>query len=318
MRRLLVLPAAAAAVLVAVPPAWAHGGAVAREDLAGAWRPEPPVVLAAVVALALFAQAFVRLRRRGRRDHASWSRAGLFLAGIAAILLALVSPLDAVGEQYLASGHMLQHLLVADVAAALLVLAVRGPLLFFLLPADLLRGLARGPLRRFASWLARPRVSFAIWAVVLVGWHVPAAYEAALRYPLVHDVQHTSFLVAGLLAWTQLVDPARHGRLGFARRIGFAAGLFAVGTLVSDALIFSFRPLYGFFADQPERLFGLSPLLDQQLAGLLMMVEQLLVLGLFVVLLSLQHRRHGSAGLSRAVAPRGRVRAGAGAGVRSR
>ena len=318
MRSLRALVVAATAVLAAAPPAWAHGGAVARGDLAGAWRPEPAVVLTAVVALALFAQAFVRLRRRGRRDHASWSRAWLFLGGVAVILVALVSPLDAVGEQYLASGHMLQHLLVGDVAAALLVLAVRGPLLFFLLPPNLLRGLARGPLRRCASWLARPRVSFAIWSIVLVGWHVPAAYEAALRYQLVHDVQHTSFLAAGLLAWTQLVDPARHGRLGFGRRIGFAAGLFAVGTLVSDVLIFSFRPLYDPFTGQPERLFGLSPLLDQQLAGLLMMVEQLLVLGLFVVLVSVRRRRDDRAAPRRGRTARGQVAAGTGTGVRSR
>ena len=290
-RRLLSLVAAVGAALVAAPSSWPHGGPVAPADLAGAWQPEPIVLLSAAVAIALFTQGFVRLRRRGRRDHASWARAWLFLAGIAVALAALMSPLDAVGEQYLASGHMLQHVLVGDVAPALLVVAVRGPLLFFLLPADLMRALAHSWLRRFAAWLLRPRVSFAVWALALAAWHVPALYDAALRYQLVHDLQHVSFLTAGILVWVQLVDPARSGRLGFARRIGFAAGLFAVGTVLADVLIFSFRPLYPFFAGQPERLFGLSPLLDQQLAGLVMMVEQLLVLGLFVILLSLGRRR---------------------------
>ena len=309
-RRLVSLVAAAAAALVAAPSAWPHGGQVAPEDLPGAWRPEPVVLLAGAVALALFAQGFVRLRRRGRRDHASWARAWLFLAGIAVALAALMSPLDAVGEQYLASGHMLQHVLVGDVAPALLVVAVRGPLLFFLLPSDLMRAVAHSWLRRFAAWLLRPKVSFAVWALVLGAWHVPALYDAALRYDLAHDLQHMSFLAAGIFVWVQLVDPARSGRLGFARRIGFAVGLFAVGTVLSDVLIFSFRPLYGLFAEQPERLFGISPLLDQQLAGVVMMVEQLLVLGLFVILLSLDRRRSAErAGVGRDAATRGNVSA---------
>lgn len=309
-RRLLSLVAAAGAALVAAPSAWPHGGPVAPEDLTGAWRLEPVVLLAAAVALALFTQGFVRLRRRGRRDHASWTRAWLFVAGIAVALAALSSPLDAVGEQYLASGHMFQHLLVGDVAPALIVVAVRGPLLFFLLPADLMRALAHSWLRRLAAWLLQPRVSFAVWVLVLASWHVPALYAGALRDQLLHDLQHVSFLTAGILVWVQLVDPARSGRLSFARRIGFAAGLFAVGTVLSDVLIFSFRPLYPYFADQPERLFGLSPLLDQQLAGVVMMVEQLLVLGLFVIVLSLERRRRaGGASVRRGAATREAVSA---------
>lgn len=290
---------AAVAALLAPAPALAHGGPVSVSELPSAWRPEPLVLVYAFLALALFARAFVRLRRRGRADHASVGRAILFAGGVAVVLLALVSPLDAVGEQYLASAHMLQHVLVADVTPALLVVAVRGPLVFFLLPSDLMRALARSWLRRLAAWLPRPRITFAAWALVLAAWHVPAAYEAALRYQVLHDLQHVTFLTTGILVWAQLVDPARHGRLSFARRIAFAAGLFAVGTVLSDVLIFSFRPLYSFFADQPERLFGLSPLLDQQLAGVVMMVEQLLVLGLFVVLLSLERRRRGGGAILR-------------------
>src|SRR5581483_1892555 len=107
-----------------------------------------------------------RLRRRAPA-HATVSRAALFGAGLAATLLALVSPVDAVGEDQLLSAHMLQHLLLGDL----------GP---FLLPAPVLQAVARGPLRRLLSTLLRPRVSLAIWLASIGAWHVPAAYDAAL------------------------------------------------------------------------------------------------------------------------------------------
>ena len=112
-------------------------------ELGSAWSFPPAVLAAAAVAPALFAQAFLRLRGRGRADHTGWDRAALFGLGVAVLTLALVSPLDAAGEDYLLSAHMLQHVAVGDLAPALLVTAVRGPLVFFLLPQRLLRALAR-------------------------------------------------------------------------------------------------------------------------------------------------------------------------------
>jgi cytochrome c oxidase assembly factor CtaG len=271
----------------------AHGDDVPVSKLGGAWEPALPVLVAAAIALLLFAQAFVRLRRRGRKDHAAWSRAFLFSGGLAILTLALVSPLDAVGEEYLLSAHMLQHVLVGDAAPALLLVALRGPLVFFFLPARILSPLARlGRLRRVLAFLLRPRIAFALWVLAFGAWHIPAAYDAALAHPLVHDLEHASFALAGVLAWTQLVDPARRGELGVRGRVAFAVALFAAGLVLSDVLIFSFDPLYGPYALQDERLLGLSPLTDQRLAGLVMMLEQALTLGTFAALtLRGEHRR---------------------------
>lgn len=270
----------------------AHGDRVPVSALGAAWEAEPVVLVAAAAALALFAQAFVRLRRRGRRDHAGWSRALLFVAGVSVATLALCSPLDAVGEEYLLSAHMLQHVLIGDLVPALVLLALRGPLLFFFLPAAILGPLARiGPLRTALSLLLRPFVSFAAWAVVMAAWHVPAAYGFALTRGWAHDLEHVSFMVAGLLAWTQLVDPARRGVPTVSGRIAFAVAMFAAGTILSDVLVFSFEPLYGAYAAQDERLLGLSPLLDQRLAGVVMMVEQLMTLGLCIALLLRERQR---------------------------
>ena len=137
-------------------------------SLFGAWELPWPVLAASVLALVLFAQGFVRLRARGRSDHAGWSRAVLFTLGIAVLTLALVSPLDAIGDDYLISAHMLQHVLIGDVAPVLLVVAVRGPLTFFLLPRPLLRAIAsRRPLRRLVAFVVRPTTSFALWALAI-------------------------------------------------------------------------------------------------------------------------------------------------------
>jgi len=248
--------------------------------LSGAWDAPPLVLFAALVAAALFAQAFIRLRERGRPDHAPVSRAVLFGLGIAVGVLALVSPLDAAGERYLLSAHMLQHVLLADVVALLLVVALRGPLTFFFVPAPALRVLASfGPLRAVLSFLLRPTVSIALWTAVIYAWHIPAAYDATLSSPALHDLEHALFVLVGVLVWVQLVDPARHHRLTRGGRVLFAIGVLALAHPVIDALVFSDHGLYPSYADQPRRLLGLSPLTDQRLAGLVMFVEQTLVLG---------------------------------------
>jgi putative membrane protein len=258
---------------------------VALAHLSADWETPPAVLLGAFLGAALFAQAFVRLRRR-RPEHAPWSRALLFSAGVALLVLPLVSPLDTAGDDDLLSAHMLQHVLIGDAAVALLVVSVRGPLVFFLLPPAVLRPLASfRVLRAILSTLLRPLVSLGLWATAIVAWHVPRVYDYAAAHPLVHDLEHVSFVVGGLLVWMQLVDPARHGRLGRPQRIFFALGMLALTQPVVDFLLFSSNARYGRYAHQPDRLFGLSPLTDQHLAGAVMMVEQLLTLGTCVGIL---------------------------------
>jgi putative membrane protein len=264
----------------------AHGDLVPRSELGSAWEPSPAVLAGAALALVLFGQGWVRLRRRGRADLAGVGRALLFTAAVAIGTLALVSPLDAVAEEYLLSAHMLEHVVIGDAAVALAVVALRGPLVFFLVPGVLLRPLARMvPLRSALRFLLRPKVSFAAWAGVLAGWHYPPAYDYVLDHRAAHDLQHVTFVLVGVLVWTQLVDPARRQELRRSGRIALAVALFACGQILSDVLIFSFDPLYRAYAAQDERLLGLTPLADQRLAGIVMMVEQAVTLGTCVALL---------------------------------
>ncbi len=255
----------------------------------------PPLVLAAcALALVLFGQAFWRLRRRGRADHAGWDRAALFALGVALTALALCSPLDVIADDYLLSAHMLQHVVIGDLAVALMLVALRGPLTFFLLPGPVLSALAGvRPLRAFLRWLTGPWVAFPLWTASMLAWHVPRFYDYAAEHQSVHDLEHASFVVSGVLVWNLLVDPARHGRLSAPARIGLAVGLFVAGDPVVSELIFGGGASYPHYAAQPHRLVGLSPHADQVLAGVVMLVEQTLTLGTCVAVLLWPYLRRG-------------------------
>jgi putative membrane protein len=265
--------------------------ATAPGNLWRAWSFDPLVLVLAALAVVFFVSGWRRLRRR-RPELAPWSRLALFLAGVAIVVVGLVSPLDAIAEEYLQSAHMLQHVLIADLGVVLALLAVRGPLSMFFLPRDLLAPLARArPLRRTLSLLLRPRVAVPLWVLVLIAWHIPALYDAALRHPAAHRLEHLSFVVVGALVWTLLIDPARHGRLTLNERLGLAVVLFWIGQVLAYPLVFGFEPYYNVYVDQPERLFGVSALTDQKLAGLVMMVEQAATLGVAILVLLRLARR---------------------------
>jgi putative membrane protein len=220
--------------------------------------------------------AFLLLRRRGRSDHAGWSRAALFVLAVALGTLPLVSPLDEAGDSYLLFAHMLQHVLIGDVVPALALVALRGPLVFFFPPSAVLRRVAhRARVRRLIVFVLRPRVSLALWAAVIGAWHVPAAYDYALAHPIAHDVEHLSFVAVGLLAWTQIIDPGRRKTLEPAQRLVCASAMLLF-TLALGGLLFFAGPLYSTYVRQGTRLFALSPAADQRLAGLVMIGEQLL------------------------------------------
>jgi putative membrane protein len=177
---------------------------------------------------------------------------------------------------------MLQHVLVGDAAPGLALVALRGPLLFFFLPRALLRKISRPRwVRQLLGFLLRPRVVFAAWIVVIGAWHVPAVYDFALGHQTVHDLEHLSFIVVGLLVWAQIVDPGRRHRLSLSQRVGYMLALFGAGSVfAAGVLVFSPTPLYPAYAGGGARLFALSPLRDQQLAGLVMVVEQFAAFGL--------------------------------------
>ena len=280
------LGATAGALLFAAPAAAHHPFEGPGRFLA--WDPAPTILAAAGVAALLFGYGMWRLRQRGRRDLAGFDRLVLFGAGLAVVVLALVSPIDAIGEEYLLSGHMLQHIAVADTGPALLLLAARGPLLFFVLPAAVLGPIARNTrVRTVASFLVRPWVAVGLWCAAFAAWHVPALYEGAIRNGILHDLEHASYLFVGLLVWSVLLDPAQHNRVRRSIRIGVAVSVFVAGQILSEILLFSSKVYYPIYELQPDRLLGLSTITDQRYAGAIMMVAQALTIGTFLLFLFL-------------------------------
>jgi len=259
--------------------------AVPISQLASDWQAPPDIVVGTALAAASYLIGFQRLRARGRADYAPVGSLLLFLSGLAVLLLALCSPLDAAGDEYLLSAHMLQHLLIGDAAPALLLLGMRGPLGLFAVPRPVLRRLGRSRRARAAlGALGRPGPAMGASMLVMAGWHVPAAYDFALSHEAAHRVEHLSFLVAGLLVWNQIVDPARRARLRVGQRAAYATSLLASGMVLSWVLIVS-HPLYLAYVRQPLRLMGISPRGDQVQAGLVMMAEQSVTLGTAAALL---------------------------------
>jgi cytochrome c oxidase assembly factor CtaG len=257
-------------------------------SLATEWPFEPLVLAGCLLALALFFQGFFRLRRRGRTDHAGWGRAALFVGAVALTYLALASPL-AVAADDLLSAHMLEHLLLGDLAIALAMLAVRGPLVFFLLPPPVLARLARSPrLRAFLRWLTGPWVALAVWTASMWIWHIPRFYDYAAAHEVVHELEHLTFFLGGVLIWNLLIDPARTGRLTVPGRIALAIAVFMLGDFVMAAIL-NGAFTYPLYADQANRLLGLSPRADRQAAALLMLAEQTLTLGVCVGVLVFQY-----------------------------
>jgi len=284
-------------------PAGAASFAYAPPSLASDWLVEPAVVAGCALGLLLFFNGFVRLRRRGRKDLAGWGRAALFVTAIAMIYLALDSPLDAIADNYLLSAHMVEHVVIGDIAIALAMLAVRGPLILFMLPAAVLSRLARSrSVRAFLHWLTGPWVALLVWTAAMWAWHIPSIYDYAATHQTVHNLEHLSFMLGGILVWNLLIDPARTHRLTVPGRIMLAVAIFLLGDPVM-ATLFSGGANYSHYAAQPDRLLGLDPQVDQRLAGTVMLVDQILTLGTCCAVLLWPYLKNGPIGVEESPAP---------------
>ena len=226
-----------------------------------------PLQLAPLAAAALGYGMRVRtLRRRGQAPP-RW-RIGLFSLGIALLFLALASPVAAVGEGELFSAHMLQHVVLGDLAPLCLLGGLSGPILRPLL--------ALRPVERLRV-LANPAVALPIWAVNLYVWHVPFLYEAAVRHSSVHALEHVCFFTAGLVMWLPVLEtlPAPEW-FGTGFKLGYIAIVRLLETVLGNVFLWAGTVFYPVYADGDE-LWGISPLRDQGLAGAVMMLEGSLV-----------------------------------------
>jgi len=221
------------------------------------------------------------LGRRGYRVPAIQQAA--WFGGLALMGVALLSPLDSLGETDLLSAHMAQHLLIADLSAPLLVIGLRSPVYAFLLPRSMFAALARSRLRSVFTFLKQPWIAAPIWVLTLYGWHLAPAYEAALRSPVLHALQHQMFILASLLVWVSVLEPARRRVPGELWKIGHIVGVRFAGMFLGMAFVILQTPIYRGFYGQRALEHGLKPAEDQQIAGGLMLgIDFLVMMGALV------------------------------------
>lgn len=233
------------------------------------WSWDPSLVYVAV------AGALYALGSRGR-DRPRPLQALAFYGSLLTIVIALASPIDYYADE-LFWMHMVQHILLLTVAPPLLLLGRPWPRMWRALPlrprTKVARSFALSPRMAPVRSLARPVPAWILFNATVVGWHIPAAYQATLRYGSIHLLEHAMFFFIGLLFWARVIDPGPlRPRLVWPARIAFTAGAMVVGWLLAITLVMVPHPLYHHYAALATRPGGISAITDQQIAAGVMWV----------------------------------------------
>ena len=247
----------------------------------GSWNFNPIVIAALLAAAVIYARVYRRAERR-----ASSSKPGIghwlpYGAGLFAIAIALLSPLDEIGDHYLLSAHMMQHVLLSDIAPALLVLGLRSPVLPLGLSREALLAVApRGRSGRVLSRLTSPWVAVPMWALATWIWAIPSVFDFASRHSGVHVLEHVTLFYTGLAMWWLIIDPLPRARLRpNGQRLALLGFTRLASAVVCLPLTWITTTQYPLYASAP-RAYGLSAINDQHLAGAAMCFTEALVFGI--------------------------------------
>ncbi|HXC45060.1 MAG TPA: cytochrome c oxidase assembly protein [Solirubrobacteraceae bacterium] len=245
----------------------------------GSWSLDPLAILALLAAAVLYARLYRRAATRSESVGAGhWIP---YAGGLIALAVALLSPLDAIGDRWLLSAHMAQHVLLSDIAPALLVLGLRSPLLSLGLARPALRAVAPG-----GRWgptvalLTSPWVAIPLWALATWVWAIPPVFDFAAQHTVVHAFEHATLFYTGLALWWLIIDPMPRVR---PRPDGQRLALLGFSRIASAAVCLPLTWItttqYPLYASAP-RAFGISAIADQQLAGAGMCFVEFLVFGI--------------------------------------
>jgi putative membrane protein len=235
---------------------------VNEPSLLTSWTLDPLQLAPIVLIGAAYAVRARTLARRGQ-PVPGW-RIALFALGLTLLVVAVTSPMAAIGEEELFTFHMTQHLLLGDLAPLFLLAGLTGPLLR---PILALPGVMR------LKVLANPFIALPIWAANLVLWHMPFLYEAAVENSAVHALEHVAFFSAGIVLWLPVLEtlPAPEW-FGTGWKLAYIVGVRLVATVVGNVFVWGGEPFYDVY-QQGDDFLGLSPEADQSLAGSIMMLE---------------------------------------------
>ncbi|HEY0317386.1 MAG TPA: cytochrome c oxidase assembly protein [Solirubrobacterales bacterium] len=221
----------------------------------------PLELLPLLVAAGLYAKRASTLAAK-RRPVPLW-RQLCFAGGLLVIVVALISPIGHIADE-LVIAHMVEHLLLGDIATLLLVLGLTGPLLQPILAIPVFDRL---------RILAQPLVALPLWALNFYFWHIPFFYDAAFAGAPVHALEHTTFVFFGCLMWMPLFGPLPTPQwFTAAWKVGYVIAVRFVSAVLGNVLMWSGTVLYAIYAPG-ERYWGISPIADQSTAGVVMMVE---------------------------------------------
>ena len=253
-----------------------HAGApLAPHDMWTAWSLEPAAMFLISLGGALYWRGSREMSERTTRARATLRRERLFFwAGLLVLLVALVSPLHRAGG-VLFTAHMIQHELLMTVAAPLLVLGRPALPTLWALPANARKSIGdlihHPDLASVWRWVSAPLAAWILHAGAIWLWHLPSLYDASVQSEVAHTAQHLSFMLTALLFWWSVIDRSRSGsHAGIAMICLFTTALHTslLGALLSAAEM----PLYQSYKPTATGLWGLSPLEDQQLGGIVMWV----------------------------------------------
>ncbi len=246
------------------------------------FRLEVIIVLALVGAI--FVSGWWRLRRRSasrggidkQQLAASW-RPMLYLGGILLLAITLISPIDVLSAQ-LFTMHMIQHVLLVMIVPPILLLTNPFPIMLWGLPKELrlwLGGLFSQQ-SRFRLALKRTTGPGTIWfafVIFYLGWHDPNAYNLALESAFFHDLEHLTFFITAMLFWWHVISvgPKIHKPLPAFARAGYVLTAVPPNMITGIAIVFASEPIYTYYLAMP-RLWNLSVMDDQQIAGVIMWV----------------------------------------------
>ncbi len=252
------------------------------------WTFTPSVAAGIVLAAIIYLRGLLTLNRRGRlrRTVSPWHELYFFL-GLLAVVAALLSPIDSLSDDLL-SVHMVQHFLLLMVAPPLLLMGKPIPVLVVGAPHGLVRWVAARHarvhwFRRLTDVLTSPFFAWPIFAGAMLAWHVPYLFDAALQNEDIHVLEHVCFFAAALPFWWVILQPyPGRARLSHAWRFLFVLLALGPDSVIGFVLILSGSPVYGYYTELP-RLWGMSVMDDQVLAGNIMMDGGDGVLGIALV-----------------------------------
>jgi cytochrome c oxidase assembly factor CtaG len=241
------------------------------------WNLEPLQLAPTIVVALLYYRRCRTLARRGT-PVPGWRR-GVFWTGIGLVIVALNSPVDQIGERDFFFMHMTQHILIGDLAPLCFAVGLTGPVLRPVLAIHWVERM---------RFLAHPLVALPVWAVNLYVWHLPFLYDAALRHPTVHALEHTLFFACGTLMWAPVVEtlPAPQW-FGTGAKLGYIVAVRLVETVLGNIFIWSSHAYYPWYV-HARPLWGISAVHDQNLAGAAMMIEGSIVTFVAIVVLFLR------------------------------